>query len=140
MCFLNLVFLWLKFLCIWRVPRTWALFDGIDTPENMGRCIYNNYCFEGFWRSWHRGFNQWLIRYIFIPLGGSRYKQYNMWVVFTFVAVWHDINWNLLLWAWGICLALIPEMAIKKIFTSRKYQHLWKSYSFIYFAGFICAF
>ena len=91
----------------------------------MGRCIYNNYCFEGFWRSWHRGFNQWLIRYVFVPLGGSKYKMYNIWVVFTFVALWHDFDLNVLFWAWGICLALIPEIAIKKFFTSKKMEKYW---------------
>jgi len=34
-----------------------ALWDDVEAPENMNRCINNNYCFEGFWRSWHRGFN-----------------------------------------------------------------------------------
>ena len=95
------------------MARTWALLDGIDCPENMVSCIYSNYSFEDFWRSWHRGFNLWNIRYIFVPLGGSKYKKYNIWVVFTFVAIWHDIEWNLVIWAWGICLALIPEIAIK---------------------------
>jgi len=54
---MNLVFIWLKFLTIWRLARSAALLDGIDSPENMNRCLFNNHCFEGFWRSWHRGFN-----------------------------------------------------------------------------------
>ena len=55
-CF-NMVFLWYKFMTIWRMTRAWALLDGIETPENMNRCVYNNYNFSGFWRSWHRSFN-----------------------------------------------------------------------------------
>lgn len=62
-----LVYIWYKFLTIWRIMRAWALLDGYETAENMNRCIFNNFCFEQFWRSWHRSFNQWLIRYIFIP-------------------------------------------------------------------------
>ncbi|CAK83650.1 unnamed protein product (macronuclear) [Paramecium tetraurelia] len=116
MGFTNLIFLWYKFLTIWRIARGWALLDGIETPENMNRCIYNNYNFSGFWRSWHRSFNQWLIRYIYVPLGGSKYKSLNMWAVFTFVALWHDFKLDLLLWAWIICLALIPEIALQKYF------------------------
>lgn len=67
MCVMNLIFLWYKFLCIWRIARGWALLDGnynkfiiiigIETPENMNRCLYNSYNFSGFWRSWHRSFN-----------------------------------------------------------------------------------
>lgn len=94
------------------MTRAWALMDGIETPENMNRCIYNNYNFSGFWRSWHRSFNQWLIRYIYVPLGGNKLKVLNMWVVFTFVALWHDFKLDLLLWAWIICLALVPEIAV----------------------------
>ena len=89
----------------------------------MNRCMCNNYSFEGFWRSWHRGFNQWLIRYIFIPLGGSKYKLYNIWVVFTFVAIWHDMNLNLIMWAWVICLSLMPEMLIKNYFKKEKVKN-----------------
>ena len=137
---LHMLFLWLKFLCIWRVPRTWALLDGINTPENMGRCVYNSYCYEVFWRNWHRGFNQWLIRYIFVPLGGSKYKKYNIWVVFTFVAIWHDININLLLWAWGICLVLIPEMMIRNHFNSSKNSRYWQNQYFLFLACFVCTF
>lgn len=33
------------------------------------------------------------IRYVYIPLGGSQKKLLNVWVVFTFVAVWHDLEW-----------------------------------------------
>jgi D-alanyl-lipoteichoic acid acyltransferase DltB (MBOAT superfamily) len=65
------MFIWLKFNVIWKVSRCWALWDDIEVPENMNRCVHNNYSAESFWRSWHRGFNLWLIRYIFIPLGGS---------------------------------------------------------------------
>lgn len=80
----------------------------------MNRCIINNKCLEGFWRSWHRGFNQWLIRYIFIPIGGSKTKTWNVWVIFSFVAIWHDFELNLLIWAWAICAAMVPEIMIKK--------------------------
>jgi protein-cysteine N-palmitoyltransferase HHAT len=117
---LELFFLWFKFLVFWRVARLFALLDGIETTENMNRCVVNNYCFESFWRSWHRSFNQWLIRYIFIPLGGTKYKSYNIWVVFTFVAIWHDLELNLLVWAWGICLSLVPEITLKWYFTRKE--------------------
>lgn len=52
-----------QLLVIWRFFRLWALLDGIDTPENMVRCMANNYSTLGFWRSWHRSYNLWLLRY-----------------------------------------------------------------------------
>jgi len=119
-CFFLLIFIWFKFTVIWRTARIWAIFDDVLTEENMNRCMYDNYCFEGFWRAWHRSFNVWLIRYIFIPLGGSSYKFLNVWIIFTFVALWHDLQLKLLLWGWFICFFMIPEIFVKKIFNSEK--------------------
>lgn len=135
MSFLELIFLWFKFLLIWRIPRSWAMLDGIEVPENMNRCVCNNYTFEGFWRSWHRGFNQWLIRYLFIPLGGTKYKLYNIWAVFSFVALWHDMNINLVVWAWGICIALMPEMLLKWFFWTPRFKSWWRTFWWKY----VCA-
>lgn len=119
-CFYLLIFIWFKFTIIWKTTRIWAWLDGIKTEENMNRCMYNNYCFEGFWRAWHRSFNVWLIRYIFIPLGGSKYKLFSIWVIFSFVALWHDLKLNLLIWGWFICLFLIPEILMKNFFNEKR--------------------
>ncbi|KAJ4832750.1 hypothetical protein Tsubulata_050739 [Turnera subulata] len=54
-----------------------------------------------------------MTRYMYIPLGGSRRKLLNVWVIFTFVAIWHDLEWKLLSWAWLTCLFFIPEMVAK---------------------------
>ncbi|KAG0336837.1 glycerol transporter [Podila humilis] len=128
--FFNLVLIWLKLMIIWRFFRLWALADGIEAPENMIRCVANNYSAQGFWRSWHKSFNLWLIRYVYIPLGGSRKAVYNIWIVFTFVAVWHDINLKLLAWGWLISLFILPEIVAGKVFSKEKwgswpyYRHL----------------
>lgn len=70
--FFNLKFVWLKvskrfvsniqLLVMWRFFRLWAMADGIETTENMTRCMSNNYSVMGFWRSWHRSYNRWLVR------------------------------------------------------------------------------
>lgn len=125
--FCVLKWIWLKFTVIWRFFRIWALLDGIESPENMNRCMSNNYCFEGFWRSWHRAFNQWLVRYLFIPLGGSKYKIFNIWAVFGFVAVWHDLSSNLLAWGWGMCIFIMPEILVKAYFKRDEMAEFRKS-------------
>ncbi|KAI1299510.1 glycerol transporter [Mortierella claussenii] len=128
--FFNLVLIWLKLLIIWRFFRLWALLDGIEAPENMIRCVTNNYSALGFWRSWHKSFNLWIIRYVYVPLGGTRYAMYNIWVVFTFVAIWHDIQLKLLAWGWLISLFILPEIMASKMFPKQKwgtwpyYRHL----------------
>ncbi|KAK3030387.1 hypothetical protein RJ639_038915, partial [Escallonia herrerae] len=106
-------FMWLKFFLIWRYFRFWSLISGIETPENMPRCINNCHNLESFWKNWHASFNKWLVRYMYIPLGGSQRKLLNVWVVFTFVAIWHDLEWKLLSWAWLTCIFFIPELIVK---------------------------
>ncbi|KAJ0231559.1 MBOAT protein [Hirschfeldia incana] len=115
-------FMWLKFLLLWRYFRFWSLVNGIETVENMPNCINNCYSLETFWKTWHASFNRWLIRYMYIPLGGSRRKFLNVWVVFTFVAVWHDLEWKLLSWAWLTCLFFMPEMLLKSASNAFKVQ------------------
>ena len=38
--------------------------DGVSVPENMQRCMCNNFSLTGFWRGWHSSFNRWLVRYL----------------------------------------------------------------------------
>ncbi|XP_031473930.1 membrane-bound O-acyltransferase gup1 isoform X1 [Nymphaea colorata] len=111
-------FMWLKFFLIWRYFRFWALVGGIEAPENMPRCINNCYSLETFWKSWHASFNKWLVRYMYIPLGGSKRKLLNVWVIFTFVAIWHDLEWKLISWAWLTCLFFVPEIIAKSVLNS----------------------
>ena len=103
----HLVFIWYKFLIIWRFHKLWAQIQGIEVIDNLSRCIFNNYGFEGFWRMWHRGFNQWLIRYLYIPLGGNQ----NLWSVVAtvaFVAFWHDHSLNIVIWGLVIVIFILP--------------------------------
>ena len=50
----------------------WALVDGVESVENIVRCMANNYSAAGFWRAWHRSYNQWLIRWALLSLVYSR--------------------------------------------------------------------
>lgn len=131
--YFNLHHIWLKLLLPWRFFRLWALLDGIDPPENMVRCMSDNYSALAFWRGWHRSFNRWIVRYIYIPLGGSGgpgtraeggkvRAVFNMLVVFTFVALWHDIQLRLLIWGWLVTLFVLPEVLAGYAFPKRKWQ------------------
>lgn len=109
-------FMWLKFTVVWRFFRLWALASGVDVPENMLRCINNNATILGFWKGWHASYNRWLVRYIYVPLGGARYRLLNVWAVFGFVGAWHDkVAWHLIHWAWIFALFLAPEIAVRAV-------------------------
>ncbi|KAJ2359468.1 glycerol transporter [Coemansia erecta] len=124
--YMRLTFIWLKLLIIWRFARFWAMVDGLETVENMRRCMSNNYSLQQFWRDWHCSYNRWLVRYVYIPLGGRRTSTWNTFVIFTFVALWHDLSLRLLQWAWIIALLFLPEGLATWVFsrprwTSRPY-------------------
>lgn len=141
LAFFNLHIIWLKLLIPWRFFRLWALVDGIDPPENMVRCMSNNYSAFAFWRGWHRSLNRWVVRYLYVPLGGgegpsksgtktpvsrlvARARRItNVLAVFTFMALWHDINLRLLMWGWLITLFVLPEVIATLLFPPQK----WKS-------------
>ncbi|PGG97714.1 hypothetical protein AJ80_09649 [Polytolypa hystricis UAMH7299] len=138
--YFNLHHIWLKLLIPWRFFRLWALVDGIDPPENMVRCVSDNYSALAFWRGWHRSFNRWVVRYLYVPLGGSRDPNnpakpntsdsllarargiLNFLAVFTFVALWHDINLRLLMWGWLITLFVLPEIIGSMLFPAGKWR------------------
>lgn len=124
--YFNLHIIWLKLLIPWRFFRLWSLIDGIDPPENMVRCMSDNYSALAFWRGWHRSLNRWILRYIYIPIGGSGRGKVraiaNYLAVFTFVALWHDINLRLLVWGWLITFFVLPEVICTLLFPAKKWR------------------
>ncbi|KAJ3101810.1 glycerol transporter [Phlyctochytrium planicorne] len=126
--FFSLKFIWLKLLVIWRFFRLWALMDGIEVVENMERCMTNNYSPAGFWRSWHKSYYRWILRYIYIPMGGSSRRILNTFFTFTFVALWHDVSMQLFAWGWLVVAFMIPEILggilTKKYIHEQWYRHL----------------
>lgn len=56
----------------------------------------------------------------------------NLLVVFTFVALWHDISARLLAWSWLIVLFLLPETICSTVlFPARKYNDRPETYRMI---------
>jgi D-alanyl-lipoteichoic acid acyltransferase DltB (MBOAT superfamily) len=105
----------------------------------------NNYSAFAFWRGWHRSFNRWIVRYIYVPLGGGGggqrpangkppasppsaglgakfQKIRNFLLVFTFVALWHDINLRLLMWGWLVTLFVLPEVLANMAFPAKRWS------------------
>ncbi|KAK0290554.1 glycerol transporter [Friedmanniomyces endolithicus] len=142
--YFNLHIIWLKLLISWRFFRLWSLIDGIDPPENMVRCMSDNYSVLAFWRGWHRSFNRWIVRYIFVPLGGSQSDvskfraAVNYAAVFTFVALWHDINLRLLIWGWLIVIFVLPEVLARMAFPAKKWRDRPNLYRWLAGIGAVC--
>ncbi|KAF1839744.1 glycerol:H+ symporter-like protein [Decorospora gaudefroyi] len=137
--FFNLKHIWLKLLIPWRFFRLWSLLDGIDPPENMVRCMSDNYSVMQFWRGWHRSFNKWSLRYLYIPLGGNKGEGvrgkaravFNYLAVFSFIAIWHDIQLRLLMWGWLVTLFVLPEIVAGYVFPARKWRDFPDQYRWL---------
>jgi len=120
--FWSMQFMYMKYLVIWRYFRTVSLVDGVVPPENMPRCMHNNCTFTGFWRSWHASFNQWSLRYLYIPLGGKKTQQYSIWLIFFFIGLWHDLWWSWIAWALLNCICFSIEIAVMKYWAKPKFD------------------
>lgn len=57
---------------------------------------------DGFWQRWHCSLTDWLRRYVYFPLGGSRCPAWraalNTFVVFAVSGLWHGANTGYLVW------------------------------------------
>jgi D-alanyl-lipoteichoic acid acyltransferase DltB (MBOAT superfamily) len=148
-----------------------ALCDGVESDENMQRCVLNNYSVTSFWRTWHTSFNRWLIRYLYIPLGGGNPRRSsarklsnenaptspssksllphnsatiplttttsaaystlirlrNVFIVFGFVAFWHDRTLQLMTWGIFIALSFAPELFVLYIINSSSRSKLLRT-------------
>ena len=112
----NFIFLHLKFLMIWNTSMYFSQLAGIDVVCDMKICIYQTTTISQFWRNWHRSFNTWILRYIFIPMDGSKHYFRNVLIVFTYVALWHDFNINLLVWAYILIVGIATEHCVQHYF------------------------
>jgi alginate O-acetyltransferase complex protein AlgI len=74
---------------------------GFDFPKNFDLPFLSQNMTE-LWKRWHITLSEWLMRYIYIPLGGSR-KGYprqllNLMITMTVGGLWHGAGWNFVLW------------------------------------------
>ena len=81
-----------------------GLFVGIKLPYNFNN-PYGALTFRDLWHRWNITLSQWLSKYVYISLGGSRCSAANtcLNIVLTFVVsgLWHGIALPFVLW--GIC-------------------------------------
>lgn len=93
-----------------------ALMLGYRLKENFD----NPYGAENitvFWRKWHISLSLWLRDYIYIPLGGNRKGEFNMYLFLLITMLvggfWHGADWRFVFWGLAHGLAL----AFHKVFT-----------------------
>nr|XP_040033854.1 protein-cysteine N-palmitoyltransferase HHAT [Gasterosteus aculeatus aculeatus]XP_040033855.1 protein-cysteine N-palmitoyltransferase HHAT [Gasterosteus aculeatus aculeatus]XP_040033856.1 protein-cysteine N-palmitoyltransferase HHAT [Gasterosteus aculeatus aculeatus] len=114
-------FFFLKYLVLFGLPSTLATLDKL-VPPKLPRCVSIMYSFTGMWRHFDEGLYRWLIRYIYVPLGGSRhghlYKMLSTGLAFGFVCLWHGGHDYLQYWALMNWAGVLVENGLKSLFAS----------------------
>nr|XP_006007432.1 PREDICTED: protein-cysteine N-palmitoyltransferase HHAT [Latimeria chalumnae] len=123
----QVLFFYVKYLVLFGIPNLVVRMDGIEPPR-LPRCVSTMYSFTGMWRHFDVGLHRWLIRYIYIPMGGSQHGSLGMMLstamAFGFVYYWHGghnylFNWAVLNW-----LGVILENGVKKVLSIPSIQNL----------------
>lgn len=74
---------------------------GIDIMVNF-RQPYFAADISEFWRRWHISLSTWLRDYLYIPLGGNRYGEFNTYrnlmITMLLGGLWHGASWNFVIW------------------------------------------
>ncbi|XP_066538109.1 protein-cysteine N-palmitoyltransferase HHAT isoform X2 [Hoplias malabaricus] len=100
-------FFYVKYLVLFGAVSVLVTLDGLEPPP-LPRCVSIMYSFRAMWRYFDVGLYRWLIRYLYVPLGGSHrglfQKLLSTAVAFSFVCFWHGCHdylqcWALLNWA-----------------------------------------
>ncbi len=79
---------------------------------------------SSFWRRWHITLSMWFRDYVFIPLGGSRGREYvvvrNLLLTFLLSGLWHGANWTFMVWGLLNGLYLVIGRWKKSLFPNLK--------------------
>ncbi|KAF7704872.1 protein-cysteine N-palmitoyltransferase HHAT isoform X1 [Silurus meridionalis] len=108
-------FFYVKYLVLFGVASLLMKLDGVEPPP-LPRCVSTMYSFQGMWRQFDVGLYRWLIRYVYIPLGGSQHglfqKLISMAMAFSFVCLWHGCHDYLQCWALLNWVCVFTEISI----------------------------
>ncbi|MEN6462821.1 MAG: MBOAT family protein [Syntrophomonas sp.] len=88
-----------------------ALMFNIKLPINFDS-PYKSLSIQEFWRRWHITLSRFLRDYIYIPLGGNRNGQFNIYrntmITFLLGGLWHGAGWTFVFWGFmhgaGLCI------------------------------------
>ncbi|XP_062981634.1 protein-cysteine N-palmitoyltransferase HHAT isoform X3 [Elgaria multicarinata webbii] len=114
----QVLFFYVKYLVLFGVPALIIRMDGLKPPD-LPRCVSTVYSFSGMWRSFDVGLHRFLIRYIYIPMGGSHCNMFKMLfstaITFAFVSYWH--GGHNYLWSWAVLnwLGVTAENGVKRL-------------------------
>lgn len=85
-----------------------AFMVGIQLPYNFDN-PYSAISFRDIWHRWNITLTEWLGKYVYLPLGGSRCTPYktctNVLLTFIISGLWHGLTMPFILW--GFCHGIL---------------------------------
>ncbi|NWS46514.1 HHAT palmitoyltransferase, partial [Probosciger aterrimus] len=123
----QVLFFYVKYLVLYGVPALLLQMDGLKPPA-LPCCVSLMHSFTKMWRSFDVGLHRFLIRYIYVPMGGSQSGLLGTLIstalTFAFVSYWH--GGQSYLWYWGALnwLGVIVESGVRKILSISPIQDL----------------
>lgn len=89
---------------------------GFEMPCNFNLPYLSRNVSE-FWKRWHISLSNWLMEYIYIPLGGNRKGFFrsciNLLITMIIGGIWHGASWNFVCWgAWCGALLVMHKIYI----------------------------
>ncbi len=92
---------------------------------------YKSLSVREFWKRWHISLTNFLTKYIYYPLGGSKkghIRTYiNIFIVFLISGIWHGANWTFVIWGIIHATLQVTERAFEKF-----YQRIFVGVKWIY--------
>ncbi|XP_064565111.1 protein-cysteine N-palmitoyltransferase HHAT [Zonotrichia leucophrys gambelii] len=123
----QVLFFYVKYLVLYGVPGLLLQMDGLKPPA-LPCCVSLMHSFTKMWRSFDVGLHRFLVRYIYVPMGGSQSSLlgtlFSTALTFAFVSYWH--GGQSYLWYWGALnwLGVIVENGTKRILSISLIQDL----------------
>ncbi|KFO19683.1 Protein-cysteine N-palmitoyltransferase HHAT [Fukomys damarensis] len=121
----QVLFFYVKYLVLFGVPALLMRLDGLHPPP-LPRCVSTMFSFTGMWRYFDVGLHNFLIRYMYIPLGGSQRgllgTLLSTAMTFAFVSYWHG-GYNYL-WCWAALnwLGVMTENGFQRLLNTPHVQ------------------
>ncbi|XP_049626720.1 protein-cysteine N-palmitoyltransferase HHAT [Suncus etruscus] len=122
----QVLFFYVKYLVLFGVPALLMRMDGLTAPP-LPRCVSTTFSFTGMWRTFDVGLHEFLIRYVYIPAGGSRHgllgTLLSTALTFAFVSFWHGGHADLWCWAALNWLGVTAEGSMRKLAETPRVRH-----------------
>ncbi|MBN1672798.1 MAG: MBOAT family protein [Kiritimatiellae bacterium] len=112
-----LVAIYLDFSAYSEIARGTAQLFGIRLSRNF---LYPHAALtiSDFWRRWHMTMSSWVHDYLFVPLGGSRPRNFRhqartILTTMGLVGLWHGAQWTFVFWGLAHGLSIVLHQLVR---------------------------